>query len=391
MYKPIKKIKNKNINSKLFSISKHLVMGKNIKQYSLMYIILSAFLLLSFIFPFQDIFADLPKSTNFQLGGYSFGSGGTDNNTTSTNFGVFGTTGEVEFNSPTSSNFKAGSGLTYILAANAPGAPTLSTPANNYDRIKFILNTSGNPTDTTFALQISTTSNFSSGNNYIKSDGTIGPTLSTSDYKTYTNWGGASGSFVTNLISNTTYYIRARARQGIFSESDWGPSASITTNTPTLTFSLSSPTVTFSNLNSSNSYTDSNKSTTLTTSTNAYNGYTVYGSITQSLTSPDGSISNFSSPNSAPTSWSGTGFGYTTNDTNLGGTGGANRFSSGTLYAGFQTVASGSDPVADDPGPVTTTAISNEQFTIFYRVTGSSTTKAGTYTTTILYNIVPSY
>lgn len=334
-------------------------------------------------------FASLPASNNFKLDGYSFGAGGTSNNTSSSSFKLNGTAGEVEFGRPSSSSFKAGSGLTYLLNANVPSAPSLSTPGNNYDRILFVVNTSSNPTDTTYALQISTSSNFSSGNNYIKSDGTIGATLATSDFKTYTNWGGASGTFVTGLASNTTYYIRVKARQGNFSETEWGPSASITTQDPSLTFSLDSSTITFSNLNAGNSYTDNSKNNILTTSTNAYNGYTIYAHVTQALTAPGGStIANYTSPNSAPTTWSGTGFGYNTSDTNLSG-GTANRFS-GSKYAGFTTSVSG-DPVADDPGPVTNSPISSEQFTISYRVTGDNVTPVGTYTNTILYSIVPVY
>ncbi len=42
-------------------------------------------------------------------------------------------------------------------------------------------------------------------------------------------------------------------------------------------------------------------------------------------------------------------------------------------------------------GPVQNSQITNEQFTISYRVTANNTTPAGTYKNTILYTIVPSY
>lgn len=329
-------------------------------------------------------YANLPSSANYQIQSYSFGSGST--NSASTNFGLNGVAGEVEFGQPGSSSYQIGSGLSYMMKANVPGAPTLSTPNTNYDRILFVLNTSGNPTDTTYALQISTSSNFSTGVNYIKQDGTLGSSLTTADYKTYTNWGGASGTYVTGLMNNTTYYIRVKARQGDFTESEYGPAASKATNDPSLTFTINSDTITFNNLNAGNSYTDSSQSNTLTTTSNAINGYTVYGYDTQVLTDTGGDqILNYSSPNSAPTAWSGTGFGYTTSDTTLGG-GSANRFNNGTNYAGFQINNPPGDPVDDNTVPVT-----NDAQTISYRITATSSTPAGTYKNTVIYTIVPEY
>jgi hypothetical protein len=333
-------------------------------------------------------FADLPSSTHYQIQSYSFGSGST--NSASTNFGLNGVAGEVEFGQPFSSSYQIGSGLTYMMKANVPGAPTLSTPNNSYDRILFILDTGGNPSDTTFALEISTSSDFSTGVNYIKQDGTVGTTLTAADYLPYSggsnNWGGAGGTYVTGLNSDTTYYIRAKARQGDFTESEYGPSASIATQNPALTFTIDNPAITFNNLNSGDSYTDSSQSDTFTATTNAINGYTVYGRETQALKTTGGStIADYSSPNSAPTSWSGLGFGYTTNDTTLSGSGGMNRFNNGTYYAGFGTSAPG-DPVDDNTGPVTADAK-----TISYRVTVNNATRAGTYQNTIIYTIVPTY
>src|SRR5579863_4683756 len=87
--------------------------------------------------------ATLPSSANYQLQNYSFGAGGTTNST-SANYGLNGIAGEVEFGQPSSTNYQVGSGLTYLMKADVPGAPTLSTPANNYDRILFITNTSNN-------------------------------------------------------------------------------------------------------------------------------------------------------------------------------------------------------------------------------------------------------
>lgn len=331
-----------------------------------------------------------PASTNFELQEYSFGAGGTDTNMNSANFKMFGTLGEVESGRPFSANYKAGSGLIYTLKLNVPPAPTLSNPATNYDRLKFVLNEGGNKSDVTYAISIST-DNFASDVRYIKSDKTVGTTLTTSDFKTYANWGPISDAFVTGLNSNTTYYIRAKARVANFTETEWGPaSTGITTSNSSLTFSLDKTDITFNDLNPGNSYTDSAQSTLMTTSTNAYNGYTVYGKENQELKTLDNhTISNYLGTNTIPTSWTGTGFGYTTDDSNLGGTGGANRFANGTKYSGFTTDTE--KVVADDPGPVQDPAIVEEKFTVSYRVTVDSTTPAGTYSNVILYTIVPTF
>jgi hypothetical protein len=340
-----------------------------------------------FLYQVPLTFADL-QSTTYDLKGYSFGSGGTTGNT-STTYSLFGISGQTDQGSLTSTTYQLGAGLTYIIQAYTPPVPTLATPGVNYDRILLTINIGNNPSDSTFAVQESTTSNFSSNVNYVKSDGTLGPTLASTDWRTYTSWGGASGTFVTGLIGNTTYYFRATAQQGSYTQTPYGSAANITTNIATLSFTLDSNIINFSNLNSGNSYTDNTKTTTLTTTTNAYNGYTVYGQETQALTTPDGNtITDYASPNSAPTTWGGTGFGYNTNNTTLvGGT--ANRFS-GNKYAGFGTTVPGY-PVASDVGPVTSSEISAEQFIITYRVTGNNTTPAGTYQNTILYTIVPSW
>lgn len=332
-----------------------------------------------------------PTSTNYELKSYSFGSGGESMN--STNYKAHGVLGENAAGRGSSASFKASSGLTFMLNANVPPAPTLSNPGTNYDRLKVVLDQGGNASDVTYAIAMST-DNFVSDIRYIKSDNTIGTSLSPTDFQTYTAWGGASGFYVTGLAQATTYSVKAKARQGTtsFTETEWGPTSSgVATSDPSLTFSVSASSLTFDSLNAGNSYTDNSKTTVLTVSTNAYNGYVVNARETGSLThTVDGStiISDYGSANSSPSTWSGTGFGYTTTDNDLSG-GTAARFAAGTKYAGFTTSSPG-DPVADHAGPVIS-AISNEQFTISYRVTTASSQKAGTYRTTILYNVVPEY
>lgn len=333
-------------------------------------------------------YASYPSSSNYKIQEYSFGAGG--GKASSSHFGLHGVAGEIEFGRPGSSNFKIGSGLTYVMKAAEPPAPTFTNPSNNYDRLKFVINQSSNPSDATYALQISTDSSFTTNVYYIKNTNTLGTTLTSADFQTYTAWGGASGTYVTGLTPNTTYYLRAKARQGNYTESEYGPSASAATSVPSLTFSVSANAVTFNNLNSSNSFTDSTKFTTVTTSTNAYNGYVVDAHATGPLTAPSSNtIPDYTSPNSSPTPWTGNGFGYTTSDNDLTG-GTANRFTSGgPNYAGFTTSSPG-DPVADQAGPLIN-GISNQQFTISYRVQTNNIQRAASYSTAVIYVVVPSY
>jgi hypothetical protein len=350
--------------------------------------------LLIFLFAYLFIPAQAvagPSSANFELQEYGFGAGGTGTDMNSTNFKIFGTAGEIDTGRPYSANYKAGSGLIYTLKLNVPPAPTLSNPATDYDRLKFVLDQGGNASDATYAIAIST-DNFSADTKYIKADRTIGNTLTTADFKTYSAWNGASGDFVTGLRSGTNYYVKAKARLSNFTETEWGPASPGTaTSNSSLTFSLDNSSITFNSLTPTNSYTDSSKSTIATVSTNAYNGYAVYGRENQPLKTPDNfTIADFAGTNASPNNWSGTGFGYTTSDSNLGGTGEVNRFGGGTKYAGFITTGPG-DIVADNPGPVIDPTISNEHFTVSYRVTVDATTPAGTYSNVILYTIVPTF
>ncbi len=341
-------------------------------------------LILLFIFSIHTTVYAGPESTTYELKEFGFGGGGTVG-AESTSYSVFGLLGEVEFGQLSSTNYSANTGLTFTIVSNVPAAPTFTNPSNNYDRLKFVVDSGGNPTDTKFAIAISTDDFVTTL--YIQDDNTIGATLGSEDWQTYANWGSATGEYVTGLLAGTTYKIKVKARQGNFTETPYSSTASVATVQPSLTFGLDSHSITFDNLYSGNSWTDSAKSNVITTSTNAYNGYSVYARVTQALTNGATTIPNYASSNASPSTWSGYGFGYNTSDSDLAG-GTANRFS-GSKYAGFTTATTG-DPVADNPGPVLS-EISNEQFTLSYKVVTQDTQKAGAYTTTVLYTVIPSY
>lgn len=179
------------------------------------------------------IFLVLPASTNYKLKSYEFGGGG--GAAQSANYSIEGQIGQTA-GSQTSGSYRVGEGLIFVQNANVPAAPTFVNSSNWYNKLKFTITTSNNPTDAKYAIAIST-DNFTT-TNYIQSDNTIGATLGAEDFQTYTTWGGASGAYVTGLAPSTTYYIKVKATQGKYTESAWGPVASAATVGSRLSFDI---------------------------------------------------------------------------------------------------------------------------------------------------------
>jgi hypothetical protein len=179
-------------------------------------------------------FAAPPTSTNFKIEEYGFGSGGVAS-ASSTNFLLYGLTGEVETGSPSSTNFIALPGLNYTLQPNIP-APTITNPSNFYNKLNVVVNNGGYPSDTTFAIQIASNSGtFSQNVYYVQADHTLG--LSPV-WQTYASWSSGSGFTMIGLFPGTTYYARTAAKRGTYQQGPWSATAFAATANPTLTFSL---------------------------------------------------------------------------------------------------------------------------------------------------------
>ncbi len=178
----------------------------------------------------------MPASTSYQLQNYSFGSGGTSN-ATSTDYAAETLAGEQSQGLLSSAAYKAGTGLQYTNQADVPPAPTFTNPSNYYNKLHIVLATGGNPTDTLFAIAIST-DGFVADTRYVQSDATIGATLGLEDYQTYAAWGGASGMDIIGLAAGTTYTVKVKAWQGKFTETGYGPTAAVATSNPQLSFDI---------------------------------------------------------------------------------------------------------------------------------------------------------
>lgn len=181
-------------------------------------------------------FAAMPSTSTYKLNSYGFSSG--SGSGTSTNYQLNGQAGSTSSRQLTSTNYKIDTAFAGTRQANVP---TMSAVDNNsgqyYNKLHFVINTQGNPSDAKYALQIST-DNFAADTRYIKNDFTIGTTLTNADFMTYTSWGGASGSTVIGLSPGVTYYIRASATTGNFTQTPYGPSANATTALPSITLNV---------------------------------------------------------------------------------------------------------------------------------------------------------
>lgn len=180
------------------------------------------------------LFAQLPGTGNYQLRDYGFGSGGGTMGTD--NYSLEGLAGEISGQFMGTDNYGLKPGLLGTQLANLPDAPVWQNVDDWYNKLQLIINTSGNPADTTYAVAISSDGFVTT--QYVQSDSTIGAALGPEDFRTYTSWGAGDGMFVIGLTPGTTYEVRVKARHGEFSETGFGPIASATTSQASLTFDI---------------------------------------------------------------------------------------------------------------------------------------------------------
>lgn len=181
------------------------------------------------------VFFAVPASTNYQLKTYEFGGGG-DKDLNSANYKMEGIIGELNGQSSANGTSLNG-GMFYVQMANTPGAPTFTNDTGTqYNKLKIILNTSNNPSDTTYAIAISKDNWVTT--QYVQADNTVGSTLVFANFQTYAAWGGASGSYIIGLDTGTTYKVKVKARQGNFTEGPYGPESTAATVDPSLSFDI---------------------------------------------------------------------------------------------------------------------------------------------------------
>lgn len=233
----------------------------------------------------------------------------------------------------------------------------------------------------------------------------IGTTQGGNDVKdwTYTDSSGQDtyiDSASLALQTSQMYYFSVRAYDNA------GNYATINSDgqkvLPQISFTINTSSITFDNLNSTNDWTNT-KTGSFTTTTNAYSGYVVRIYTTDSFRSiayPAVTIGDYTGDWDTPALWDDTcntggssycGFGYASNDDLVQS---SNRFNvSGGVPANFAKFpqTSPGDIVADHDGPITGSGISNETFTITYKVSVDDTQTASEYQTYATYVIVPKF
>lgn len=224
-----------------------------------------------------------PASGNYKLMDFGFGAGGTATSSSS-NYSLFGTVGQVDQGSPSSSNYFIGAGLEYTLQASVSSAPTFTNPSNWYNKLKIVINRGGaDPTDTQYAIRIAS----GSGQfQYVQSDNTVGSVLGLEDWQTYSAWGAGAGTNIIGLYPGTTYTVQIAAKQGqFFTQFMWSPAATASTSNPSLSFDIdiapvdqsTSPPYTLNiGALSPGSVTTANDKVWVSIATNATNGGLIY-------------------------------------------------------------------------------------------------------------------
>lgn len=179
-------------------------------------------------------FGAFSSSTNFQLNSYGIGAGATSNSQ-STTYSLQGDVGQQTNGSTNSTNYTSPNGPVHTEQLSVPGAPTLSNGSGTYyNQLNCIVNTTDEPSDATYAIQVSP-SPFST-DYYVQIGGALG---STPVYQSYSAWGSTGGVLITGLTANTSYDVNVAALQGKFTNTEYGVVANISTVNPTITFSVS--------------------------------------------------------------------------------------------------------------------------------------------------------
>lgn len=198
----------------------------------------------------------------------------------STNYSILGGTSPVDDFTTSSTNYRFKGGTASFIEAYVPSVTCFETSTNSgttnctgipgadgmrgvcstpgcYNRAKLEINANNNPLDVKYSIQIATNSLFTTGVQYITGANRLPKsTLALSDFLYKCEWEGtisvgycaaANTTYqkynILGLTPGTLYYVRVAALKGTatngtFSQSEWGPSATATTENTSITFDI---------------------------------------------------------------------------------------------------------------------------------------------------------
>lgn len=223
----------------------------------------------------------------------------------------------------------------------------------------------------------------------------IGTSAGATDVRAWTAVGTATSVTDSTLVLTTAgvYYFNLRVTDNAGNSTIFSSNGQVVT--PTLQISVAPSNQTFDALNASNDRSGT-QATTLTTSTNAANGYGIYARRGAAFMLEGGAatIADFAGGTYAsPAAWpagqcsgSSCGYGYTSSDTTING---VDKYGGATLYAPYP--GSGGDLVADHTDAVSGAPVSGESFTITSKVSVSPAQAGGSYSTSLIFTIIPRY
>ncbi len=336
---------------------------------------LNLLMLISF-FHLDRVLADEIKSSNFNIRGDNL-SGGSGTGTSSS----FGLTADINPFSDLadSNNFRQELGYNPRLQAFTPYPATLANSQNYYDRLLLTVDDANNPSDTLFVVIVSD-DDFSTFQ-YVQNDGTLGLVLGSEDYRTYTSWGGGSGSFILGLNQSTTYKARVKALNGDFTETGYSSDSNeATTTVPFVNMSLNESILTLGtmNVNSISQTTSVN----VRVNTNAYLGYQL--SVSDLGNGVNGGLYN--------------GVSYTIPSADMTLTAGVEGYgaqassSTATVDAKYDVAGDqvGALELASNNLSLNTAAVTDEDTTVLFKAAMSPSTTAGEYTDTVYFTVSPN-
>ncbi len=222
------------------------------------------------------IFAEDLDSTNYRLVAPSIGESASGIQS-SDSFSALSDSSSVDDFTTTSTTYRTTGGTAAAIEANVPSISCFETNTSSgtcsigsngmqevcstpgcYDRAKFLIDAQGNPSDTRYAVQISTTSDFSA--NVFKINPVTrlleSPALNLADFIYKCEWEGTSlASYcaspnttwqkydILGLTPGTTYYLRITALHGStsagsFTQSSWSSTASASTQSTSISIDI---------------------------------------------------------------------------------------------------------------------------------------------------------